>query len=261
MNLVILRIYSLIMTRFTKYFILLFSVLLINSCNKEENTPTPIPTTGNLYLKFNHNFNGDTFALNTEYTDDFGNKYTFVRASMYLSQPKLRNSDGNELQPSNQYFLVHSTTEQAFVEAFKPTTITRASINIGLDKEANNSDPAEYDVSHPLAYQSPSMYWGSMMDYLFVVLEGRVDTDKDAVLDESYTFHFGTDAYLNSISKDNISLSIESSKTTYLNVNIDYSKFFSGIDLSTENKMHTAPDEVVLTEKFHQNVTKAVSFE
>ncbi|MFP5471030.1 MAG: MbnP family protein [Bacteroidia bacterium] len=228
---------------------------------KKDKAPEPTPVSGSLHLKFNHNFNGTAFELNKEYTDDFGNKFTFTRASMYLSKPQLKNSSGNNLQVSNQHYLVHSNTETQYMGHLNPTTIIETTINIGLDAEANNSSPAKYDTDHPLAYQSPSMYWGTSLDYLFVVLEGRVDTDGDGTLDEGYTFHFGTDAYLNTISKGGLSIAIESEKSAYLSVNINYAKFFEGINLSVDNKMHTSPDEVPLTEKFSKNVPKAVSFE
>lgn len=246
------------MRPFLKHILLLSFTLGILSCKKDKDPVSP--TKGAVYLKYKHNFNGGDFALNTEYVDDFGSKYMFTRASFYLSKPQLTNSEGSSVSASNEYFLVHHNSDYQLLASSKPTTITQATINIGIDKETNHKDPSKYDAENPLSYQSPSMHWGTSLGYLFVVVEGKVDTDGDGTLDGNFSFHLGTDDFLNSISKTDLNVSIEAEKSSFIYVNVDYSKFFQGIDLKTNNMTHST-DEVALAQAFSANVTKAIRFE
>lgn len=237
----------------------IFLVFFFFSCKKKE-TPDPLPTKGSVYLKFNHTYNGQSFELNKEFTDGFGNKISFTRVDYYISNPILKNTTGTNLSINNNYFLVNSSTETALVASLEPTTIKEIAFNIGLDEETNHKDPANYESTHPLAYQSPSMHWGWSTYYLFIVIEGNVDTDGDGSFDDIFAFHIGTDNYLKSISTNSNNISIEAGKSNMIPIKIDYSKLFLNIDLSTDNITHTM-DNMPLANTFANNISTAFSFE
>ena len=233
-------------------------------CNKpkedDTNNDGTSSTQSALYLKYNHTYNGNAFELNKDYTDGFSNKISFTRASFYLSQPIIKNDNNENLNINTQYFLAHHNTQEALIGVFNPTTLSSLKIKVGVDDNANHADPALYDLSHPLAYQSPSMHWSWSSGYLFVVIEGQVDTDGNGTFDNTFTFHLGLDKYLNSIEKTGLNLALTAEKKAYINLSIDYAKLFTNIDLSTENKTHSFSNEA-LADKFFANVPTAFIIE
>jgi hypothetical protein len=240
------------------YIALVFSSVL--GCNKPKQDDTnnggTSSTKASLYLKYNHTYDGGALELNKDYTDGFGNKISFTRASFYLSQPVIKNDDNQNLTITTPYFLAHSSTQESLVGLYDPTTLSSIKINVGVDENANHADPALYELSHPLAYQSPSMHWGWSSGYLFVVIEGQVDTDGNGTFDNTFTFHLGLDKYLNTIEKNSLNVVLSAGKKAYINLNIDYAKLFTNIDLSTENKTHSFSNEA-LADKFFANVPTA----
>jgi hypothetical protein len=165
----------------------------------------------------------------------------------------IKNNDNQNLTINTPYFLAHSNTQESLIGVYDPTTLSSIKINVGVDENANHADPALYELSHPLTYQSPSMHWGWSSGYLFVVIEGQVDTNGDGTFDNTFTFHLGLDKYLNTIENNSLSIVLSAGKKAYINLNIDYAKLFTNINLSTENKTHSFSNEA-LADKFFANV-------
>lgn len=226
--------------------------------NTNGGNSTSDPKNSGLHWQFNHLFEGDSFSLNTDFTDGYGNLIQFSRATFYLSQPKLYTDSKTEISTYNDYFIVHHNTSTLFIDSMTNTaTIDSISINIGVDGLKNHEDPSLYDLELPLAFQSPSMHWGWTNGYLFIVIEGLVDTDNDNVLDDSFAFHIGSDSFL-SLLKSNSELGIvgNNSNLSYINLDINYDKLFTGIDLSGDNVTHTM-DNIPLANAFKNNIQSA----
>jgi hypothetical protein len=238
--------------------ILIGLVLLTFSCKKDDDTTPPPPTTtkSGLYFQFNHKYNSSNLELDKTYSDDFGNKITFTRVTFYLSQPILVNTNGDTLTAENNHFLVFNNTTSAFIGDYANTTLKSVTLNIGVDEENNHADPATYPLNHPLAFQSPSMHWDWNPGYLFIVTEGTVDIDGDGKSDETFTFHLGLDKYLNTVKKTDYSIILSDKETSFIVLEVDYKKLFTGINLSTENSTHSF-NNTELADKFNANVTSA----
>lgn len=239
----------------TLFFMLL---LTFSACDKdkdqpeEEEEPTPKQA---LYLKVNHLFDGNAMALNQAYNDDFGNKINFTRTTFYFSLPKIKNTSSKTLALDNNYYLVRFETDKSVMidDMSSEFTIDNISGFIGVDSVTNHKDPSLYAADHPLAFQSPSQHWGWADGYLFVTIEGNVDTNGDNTFDDTFTFHIGLDSYLKEIkSLSGLNKSIGKNEASYINLNVDYKDMFSGIDLSVENSTHTM-DNPDLATKFINN--------
>lgn len=228
--------------------------------NQQTTTPTTVDENG-LYFRVNQKFDGNPFKLDTDFADDFGNKIQFTRANFYLSQPKITLQDNTQVDLTNNYFLGDHNTCLLFIENIGTKSIDSVSVNIGIDDTQNHLDPSNYSADNPLAFQSPSMHWGWTDGYLFIVVEGSVDTDGDDVLDDTFAFHIGTDSYLTNIeSNSGLSINTDANAITNINLNINYDLLLTGINLSTDNSTHTL-NNPSLASSFRNNFATAITIE
>ena len=187
-------------------------------------------------------------------------KIQFTRATYYLSKPTLYDENETVIPVSENYFLVHHDTETLFIDPMTTSqTIDSIAVNIGVDASENNNDPALQDNDSPLAFQSPSMHWGWTNGYLFMVIEGTVDTDGNGILDDVFAFHIGLNSNLREIrSASGLNIEANSTSKSYLTFEINYDQLFTGIDLSTDNSTHTM-DNPSLAATFLANQPVAIT--
>lgn len=222
--------------------------LTATSCRKDEQ---PEGTPGNIVIEDNHDhggelslhfdqvFDGAPFALNTNYEDEFGNTIYFTRVSTYLSQPKLMDMSMDVIADFDSvYAFVTETTDHWNIGSIEEGHVHNIDFGIGVDSAANHDDPMLYDVNHPLAPKNPSAHWGWNTGYKFIILEGQVDTDNDGTPETLFSYHTGTDDLLRIGSLD-LHTDVDHDSDLMINVTLDYSKFFTGIDMSVDNFTHT----------------------
>lgn len=64
-------------------------------------------------------------------------------------------------------------------------------IGFGVNAANNAKQPSDFPAGSPLAYEID--YWLGWRSYIFTVLDGRMDSDKDGVMDLPYSYHCGSD--------------------------------------------------------------------
>jgi len=213
-------------------------------------------------IMFHHKSGTQAFALNTTYVDDFGNDYQFTRSQMYIANPRFYDDNGNILgdHQHNAYALVSHSTNTYDLGHVPVGHIHSMEFLVGIDSVTNHSDPSTYAIGHPLANQSPSTHWSWNTGYIFIILEGVVDVDGNGTYDagETFLFHIGLDA-----NKVTVPLTAHfnavSGTASTVHLDLDWSKFLSNIDLSTENMTHSMGGGATLAGKVKNNVTSAFS--
>jgi hypothetical protein len=128
--------------------------------------------------------------------------------------------------------------------------------SVGVDSLDNHADPALLRTDNPLSYQSPSMHWSWESGYIFLRIDGQVDTDGDGSVDQPMVFHIGRDSYLVPVSL--MSHSDADSEEFEIRLNFDVARLFEGIDLSTENQTKTG-NNPALARKVADNTAAAFS--
>jgi hypothetical protein len=214
----------------------------------------PADTVGTLALEFEHLGNGNPFSYDSVYTDDFGNDYKFTRVQYYVSGVMLEDHVG-AMSDVSEYLLVSPTTSFYDLKDVIAGHYHDLHFVVGLDSATNHGDPSNY-TSGPLAFQTPSTHWSWSSGYIFIMLEGQVDSDNDGTFEGTFTFHIGTDNY-----KSSVAVSYNQELTNgdnHLHLNADYTNFITGIDLSTENMTHTM-DNMMLANKVKANVSSVFS--
>ena len=187
-------------------------------------------------LNINHETNGNPFALNEVYTDDFGNDYRFTRFQYYLSGVGLHNASG--ATSSSSYLLVDPSQGTFDLGTALPGTYDEIRFTAGIDSATNHADPSLYESGDPLGFQTPSVHWSWSSGYIFWAIEGEVDADNDGTFEGTFLFHIGMDSFRRDVvlTKNN---TIAEGQINTFTVNADYTRFMDGIDMSTNPSTHT----------------------
>ncbi len=221
----------------------------------------PDPTQGQIRLHIHNMVGTSAFAYNTTYQDGAGNDYQFTLAKMYMSNPVFMDMSMNVL---------HSPSAYAYIDAgsthnvdFGTTTTGHyhmMNFKVGIDSATNHMDPAQYASGHPLAFAVPSNHWSWSNGYRFISLEGIVDTDGDGSMETNFVFHIGSDALLTTHNNLMIHADVDMYTDEEIHLEIDWGKFFTGVDLSTDNSTHTM-NNMPLATTVAANAASVVSVE
>ncbi len=187
-------------------------------------------------VNLNHTYNGNAFELDKVIeTPDYDFKIT--RFQYYLSNFSLVHDNASETIIDDSYLLVDaSNNNYTLNDVTGVTNIERVKFHYGIDETTNHADPALQPANHPLNYQSPSMHWGWAGGYMFAVVEGVVDTDKNGTFETGFDFMPVADKYYTLVDLPTID-AINSNKLL-LNIDVRIDKWLEGFDLATVGINH-----------------------
>jgi len=241
---------------------LLFSMaLLIWACDPEK--PKPVdPVTEKVKVTLTPVYGSQTFYMDSVYTTAEGYKVKFTEVTCYFSL--LKNGSNDLLQAA--LFNFRENGNVIVNQNGDHTKFSSLQGKIGVDSSLNHLDPSAFPNESPLNISNAGpMHWGWNPGYIFVNLEGKVDTIVDAVnnLDLSFSFHIGTDDYLQSFNFPNVTWQDKGNLVWELPLKLDLSNFLanpnSPINLKTEHLTHTGAGQETLTQKVIQNFKNALT--
>lgn len=178
------------------YTFIITLLLAFSSCEKEPEKPTT--TSEDVTLSVNAKVEDQSLVLDSKTYD--ANKapegFRISKFNFYLSDIRLfKTVDGQTLNTSLAdvaFFAVNN-------EGKASTSISNVPVgeyegikfNLGLTAEQDESTPADYAGGHPLSRTAD--YWHHWKSYIFMKIEGKVDTLKNnrEDFDVAYTFHVG----------------------------------------------------------------------
>lgn len=126
---------------------------------------------------------------------------------------------------------------------------------IGVPADLNAMTPSDFPSSNPLSLTG--YYWHAWESYIFMKIEGRIDTIAPVDYETSFAFHTGSNE-LYSILESNIPLLIEDGKNLDLYIAFDYPKLLEGIDIVANPQNHN-PQDTVQINRIVNNLQNAVS--
>lgn len=215
--------------------------------------------TGTLSFKVIPLFGSSSFELGHTFYQSSGTPFKLNFTAFYFSGFVLM-SDTGEVALKDQYIYYRGDSSGFQLTDIPTGKYTGLRFLIGIDSITNYSNlPAQYDASHALGPKTPLMHWSWNAGYIFLRFDGEVDTSliPDDIMDDGLTFHIGTNKYLSHV-RFNKSFTVDENKQAQINLNIDYARFFEGIDLRKNHVTHTS-DYPTLTDKFWPNISKAFS--
>lgn len=217
------------------FLLALFIVLFNLGCREEK--------ASRIFLKINLQAGGQPLQLNTDYFTPDGTLIQFTKVSFYISQISLINDNNEELAYPDNYYLADAESDNLFL--IDDNVIGKYKgirLGIGVDSTRNDSSgiyaiPAyEYPVDHAL---SPAnfMYWSWNPGYIFMKLEGKVDTSGNGILNEigeTFSIHTGfKEAYVFVERNHNFTTQGED---IILQINAEIPNFFTNYNLRSKKK-------------------------
>lgn len=191
--------------------LLIAAVAILTSCNKDgcidptalnydsdakNDDGSCVYLVENLNFKFYSKLGTQDFAYGTEAQLSSGRKVKFTRAQMYLSGFTFYGV-GGPYELLDPYMLLKAD-EQDYNLGYLPVgAYTSFSFAEGVDSVANHSDPASFPSASALSSNNPDhMHWAWNSGYIFMVLEGMVDTTAamNGNANASFVYHIGLDA-------------------------------------------------------------------
>lgn len=210
---------------------------------------------------------------------------TFSTARMYLSEISLVRSDGSLVtfqgdeiavpaKDADDNDITHSVTdrivlakhdlgERAFALGEAPSGMyTGIRYKVGIAGTTNHVDPSQVPAAHPLAKQTDrNNHWSWNAGYMFIRMDGEVDTDGDGTVDERWETHLGTPRVLMevSLSRD---FELIHGQDAEVSITADYGRFLKDVDLTNpdERLCHTM-DNLPVTNKVKDAIAGAFTLD
>ncbi|GAB4409297.1 MAG: hypothetical protein OHK0039_12870 [Bacteroidia bacterium] len=239
----------------------------LNGCKKEGCTDPDainydekaveggICTYPQLSLHFHPMLGTTDFSLGTVYTIN-GVKVRIDAFQFYVSGIEI--GDDTKMLELDKYLVVKAGTMMYEIGEITAGHKHELTFDVGVDSVTNHLDPTTYAAGNPLALQSPSMHWSWNSGYIFLRVDGLVDTDGDGTPETEMNLHLGTDKFRTPIALD---LHSDADVEDYtVEIEVDVLKLFTGINPATEYLTHTM-DNMALANKLAANLPTLFSVE
>ncbi len=195
-------------------------------------------------LELNCRIAGTTMPLTNQFMCADASQYVVLhRLVFYLSQFELRSANGELTPISNVHVLADLLKSNRYVlNTTSANNVQSIRFGIGVDPLHNHEDPSTYPNGHPLAHQTPSMHWGWIAGYRFIVVEGNASRSQKGPESE-FQIHTVDDALYRIIEVD-----VETERTEdtlYIRVNADIDRFCESIPLWNGVVNHGSENEAV----------------
>lgn len=219
-------------------------------------------TNDSIKIKIIPTYNNVDLELDSAYSTEEGYNVKFTTISFFISH-LANNSD-----------TINESSLYDFRDKGSQLLSKRADFNlypsiqgfIGVDSINNHSDPSAFDNENDLNVENAgTMHWGWNTGYIFVKIEGKVDTLLSGNFNHNFSFHAGTDTFLQQITFENILWEQTAQNEHTINLLLSMSDFLSSglntIDLKDEFITHSNSGQQALTEKVVVNFVNALSLQ
>lgn len=238
----------------------LLGALALVSCTKDT-TPDPVEPTSTVRMDVQPVYGTSDLYLDSTYTTTEGYKVQFTDIKFYLENPR----NGSVQMTDAMLFDYRERGTLLYSGEGDAADFSSFDANLGVQSSLNHNDPSAFDNASWLNISnSNDMHWDWNPGYIFVKIEGKVDTIPDAtdLFDQTFVFHCGLDANLQTISLSNLSWTKTGDYAHSISLNLDMEEFLNtgtqAIDLKTENSSHSAPGQEALTLKVMENFKAAL---
>lgn len=225
---------------------------------------SPVRTAPKITLNFNLLAKDQTLVYDKFYTDYNQRGMAIETFRFYISDITLVDKDGKSHVLSEVELVDFNPADTLWKNNFtynipQLTQYKQLKFGIGVKPELNLSNPADFEVSHPLSIY-PGMYWTWATKYIFAKVEGKIDLNNDNAADQAFFYHIGLDKYFKNVEPLSINLTPELNINDTLNLKLDAMYMFyhpaDTIDYQVDGQTHTDDNEV-LADRLLTNLSKS----
>lgn len=206
-------------------------------------------------------FNGENIALDEVFTSDEG--YDIKISNFQILGTSLGHGT-NEFASAFLFNWPSGSTRMSMVSS-DYTSYDSIRFNIGVPETINHADPTLPSSNSPLNISNAAgMHWGWNPGYIFVKVEGKIDTLNDGVanFDKSFSFHLGGDSLFRLTPTYKLSWMESSSKQFTSNLYFDFSLFFDEpndpLNIKIDSYTHSSPAQEELNKRLMGKVVRAI---
>ncbi|HNS13542.1 MAG TPA: hypothetical protein PKM97_13085 [Bacteroidia bacterium] len=210
-------------------------------CEEDEDPQPQNPTTAELIFHLHTLVGNNSVAYGTTYQTASGRSFNISDFQYYLSNIVLIKSDGSELPLTGKVILARPTQTAYSLGEVPAGNYLGFKFIMGLDSATNHMDPTTYPAGNPLAIQTPSVHWAWSSGYIFMKVEGMVDTTLAAngPLDLEYFYHIGMDTFKRNIDFSTDAFTVTGGVKHEIGIEFDLLDVLANVDMRTENETHT----------------------
>lgn len=224
--------------------------LLLVSCKKEQVILDEV-----VELHVLPKWNNDLIHLDSSYEISTNLKIRFTEIKFYWSDLKLNENKNISVaffdQRKNSSLLWKGQKDFELLSSFTG--------KFGIDSLTNHSDPSAFELTNPLNILTANdMHWSWNPGYIFLKIQAQVDTVGQGNFNHFIDYHIGKD--VNYLALGNVP--IKWTKVGGLNrgeICLAANLWFNSIDVLTENKCHSAVDEMPLSSKIAVNFIQSIT--
>lgn len=216
----------------------------------------------NIFMDVAPMFQNSNLEMNVNYTTWNGKTFKLDHFDYYLSNVELT-YDGGQTILIDSVFLVEPQNHTLLLGNFNISQIETIKFIVGVPKPLNTQagieakDISLYPESHPLSFQTPSMYWGWAFGYMHMIIGGYADDNGDGSLESYFELHNLGNANQQSVQMNNIIQTNISNDQINVNINCQVDRWVNNIPISTVGIMH---DEIGVNATILDNVITETVF-
>jgi hypothetical protein len=209
----------------------------------------------NIFLNIEPVFGNQAFALNQNFIGNDGVIIEIEHFNYYLADVKLFHDNGQQTNLLTDIWLLTPTQNSLYLGYLAVNQIDSINFTIGVPKRYNTQagslaqDISTYPETHPLSFQTPSMYWGWSFGYMHMVIGGKADSNNDGVPNSYFELH-----NLGNNNQQSVTLPVVQTNTGNqldLNFNCHVDRWLNQMPLASVGILH---DETGLNQSIMQNV-------
>lgn len=251
------------MNKLTKYLLsgLVFTFALTGCKEDSPEDNEPVVETMQTRINLVPTYNGQPFDFQTSYTTQEGYTIEFSKLNVILTEVK----NGSTILAPSMVYKYEDDPKLMWQGEGEYTALPNLTANVGVGADRNHEDPSALPAEDPLnILNTDDMHWGWNTGYIFLMIEGRVDTTQDQTGQDIATFlyHTGTDELLKNVTLNNLDWQPVSNTLYEANLTVDMYKVFDGdttdVDIKNERTSHTMPGQVPLSDKIISNFASAL---
>ncbi|MEO6130306.1 MAG: MbnP family protein [Saprospiraceae bacterium] len=217
---------------------------------------------GSLTLHFKGFYDGQPLSMFTTKPFTTPEQLQFSQVSFFVSDIVLLDQsaevDVKDLELVNLSFDDPTSAIEGFTLPLgnRPAkNYTGIRFGIGVPPGLNVKKPSDFNSSNPLS--NSVNYWSGWNSFIFMKIEGRIDTIGNGSFDTGFAYHTGTDPLYRTF-EANLPVSIEDGKNTNIDIDIDFKKVLEGIDIK-KLPLNSNPKDSIQIGQIVQNLVNALT--
>ena len=222
------------------YLISILFLLVVAGCDKDRD--------GSLTLNFKGEYDQDPLVMFDEHL--LGTlPLRFSHLSMYISDIELLKDGGSQHLSDIElidlsYNDVTTATAGTSIQFdnIPADSYTGLRFSIGVPADLNEQLPADFPSTNPLS--RTGYYWQAWQSYIFMKIEGSIETGLAGNFETPFSYHTGTDELYRTFEVTIPAFNISDGQNEEVNVHFDYNDMFEGVDIISNPQNHNPQDSV-----------------